>query len=142
MSHSRQHPYGSPPEVDELEELGDDAIVAQQSAAHAPQPRVNVAVDQPSVVVAEHPEEMDPSEVIATRQMNALPGTYDPTMVIRRPYYPPQAAPRASWLPWVIWGIAGLLAFAFGGLLALLSARGSDSGQGQPDAPPVSAPNQ
>jgi hypothetical protein len=143
VSHSPQRPYGSPPEVEELEELGDDAIVAQQSAAHSPQPRVQVAIDQPSVMVAEHPAEPDPSEVTATRQMNALPGSADPTMLIRRPTYPAVSAPasQASWLPWVIWGIAGLLAFAFGGLLALLSARsGSEAAPSGEAQPAVSAP--
>jgi hypothetical protein len=39
----------------ELEELGDDVIIAQETGAHAPQRRVNVTTDHPSVVIAEPP---------------------------------------------------------------------------------------
>lgn len=39
----------------ELEELGDDVIIAQETGAHAPQRRVNVTTDHPSVVISEHP---------------------------------------------------------------------------------------
>ena len=41
------------PSDEELEELPDDVIVAQESLIHVPQPRVNVATDQPTVVIAE-----------------------------------------------------------------------------------------
>jgi hypothetical protein len=40
----------------ELEELGDDVIIAQETAAHAPQRRVNVTTDHPSVVISEPPQ--------------------------------------------------------------------------------------
>jgi hypothetical protein len=39
----------------ELEELGDDVIIAQETAAHAPQRRVNVTTDHPSVMISEPP---------------------------------------------------------------------------------------
>ncbi len=42
-----------PPRDEELEELGDEAIIAQESAVHAPQPRTNVTTDHPSVVIAD-----------------------------------------------------------------------------------------
>jgi len=38
---------------EELEELGDEVILAQESAVHVPQPRQNVATDHPSVVISE-----------------------------------------------------------------------------------------
>lgn len=41
------------PSDEELEELSDDVIVAQESLIHVPQPRANVATDHPSVVIAE-----------------------------------------------------------------------------------------
>jgi hypothetical protein len=45
------------PSDEELEELGDEVILAQESAVHLPQPRQNVATDHPSVVISEpeHP---------------------------------------------------------------------------------------
>jgi hypothetical protein len=41
------------PRDEELEELGDEVILAQESAVHVPQPRQNVATDHPSVVISE-----------------------------------------------------------------------------------------
>lgn len=57
-----------------LEELESDAIVAQETAAHAPQPRANVQVDQPSVVIAE------PATDARPRRRR---GSNDKTLVIR-----------------------------------------------------------
>ncbi len=37
----------------DLEELGDDVIIAQETGAHAPQPRANVTTDHPTVVISE-----------------------------------------------------------------------------------------
>lgn len=144
-SHSRRPgPPGQPgPQaLEELEELDDDAIVAQQSAAHAPPTRAQVILEDRSVVVADLPPEIDPSEVMATRQLNAMPGSRDPTIVLRRPPAPKPAG-RPNWLIWAIWIFAGLLAFAFGGLLALLSAQGEAPAEvpmGTPPANPAVAP--
>ncbi len=129
-SDSRQPGPPAPPPVEELEELDDDAILAQQSAAHAPPARAQVVVEDNSVVVADLPPEVDESEVMATRQLNAIPGSRDPTVVIRRASAKPA---KPNYLIWVIWIFAGLLAFAFGGLLALISARGGE--------PPAEAPS-
>ncbi len=41
------------PRDEELEELGDEVILAQESAVHVPQPRQDVATDHPSVVISE-----------------------------------------------------------------------------------------
>jgi hypothetical protein len=43
----------SEPRDEELEELGDEVILAQESAVHVPQPRQNVTTDHPSVVISE-----------------------------------------------------------------------------------------
>jgi hypothetical protein len=43
------------PSEAELEELGDEVIIAQETGAHAPQRRANVTTDHPSVVISEHP---------------------------------------------------------------------------------------
>jgi len=43
------------PRDEELEELSDDVILAQESAVHAPQRRTNVATDARSVVISEPP---------------------------------------------------------------------------------------
>ncbi len=76
-----------------------------------------------SIVVADLPPEVDPSEVMATRQLQPLPGSRDPTIVMRRPQLPPPAAKTSGWITILIWVVAGVLAFAFGGVLALLSAK-------------------
>jgi hypothetical protein len=41
------------PRDEELEELSDDVILAQESAVHAPQRRANVTTDHPTVVISE-----------------------------------------------------------------------------------------
>jgi len=41
------------PRDEELEELGDEVILAQESAVHVPQPRQNVTTDHPTVVISE-----------------------------------------------------------------------------------------
>ncbi len=41
------------PRDDELEELSDEVILAQESAVHSPQRRTQVATDAPSVVISE-----------------------------------------------------------------------------------------
>lgn len=123
----------APEPLEELEELQDDAIVAQQGVTLPQKARDDVVVDEASVVVADLPAEVDPSELLATRQLAAYPMSRDPTVVIRRAPIPP-VKKSAGWVVLVIWLFAGLLAFAFGGLLALLSARGDTT----PAAPATS----
>lgn len=43
------------PSEAELEELGDEVIIAQETGAHAPQRRTNVTTDHPSVMISEPP---------------------------------------------------------------------------------------
>jgi hypothetical protein len=46
-------PSRLPSSDDGLEELGDEVIIAQETEAHSPQPRVQVATDQPSIMISE-----------------------------------------------------------------------------------------
>ena len=119
---ARPPPLG-PEEV--LEELDDDAIVAQQATAHAPAPRVQVADEARTIVVSEPPPDAD--DTARVRSLDR--GRNDPTMVLRAVRAPlpavVSAPPRRSWppwLPWLIWGLAGLIAFGFGAFLALMMA--------------------
>jgi hypothetical protein len=55
VSDRADHDRDPLPSDSELEELGDEVIIAQETGAHAPQRRVNVATDHPSVVISEPP---------------------------------------------------------------------------------------
>jgi hypothetical protein len=55
VSDRADHDRDRLPSDSELEELGDEVIIAQETSAHAPQRRVNVATDHPSVVISEPP---------------------------------------------------------------------------------------
>ena len=68
------------PHDEELEELGDEVILAQESAVHVPQPRQHVTTDHPSVVISEpqHPPR-DRAPTVRT----ARRGTNEKTVVIR-----------------------------------------------------------
>ncbi|MBK7583540.1 MAG: hypothetical protein IPI67_25530 [Myxococcales bacterium] len=131
-----------------LEEIDDDAIVAQQAPAHAPAPRAHVT-DEARTIVVEEP----PAAAGETSRMRALSrGRNDPTMLIRtlphagpsgyapgsqRGYPLAGSAPKnawPSWLPWLVWGVAGIIAFAIGGALAVVAAR-------RDAAPPPPAPS-
>ena len=65
-----------PPSDEELEELPDDVIVAQESLIHLPQPRANVATNQPTVVIAE-------SVASPARPTVRIRRTHEQTVVIR-----------------------------------------------------------
>ncbi|HEX7451573.1 MAG TPA: hypothetical protein VF294_04780, partial [Polyangiaceae bacterium] len=70
-----------PDALDDLEELGDDAIIAQQTEAHAPRPRANVSEESRSVVITDQPQQRD-----TERPRGAgfpVRGTAEPTLVIR-----------------------------------------------------------
>jgi hypothetical protein len=68
------------PSDEELEELGDDVIIAQETGAHAPQRRVNVTTDHPSVVISEPPRAYSTS---ATPPQRARRERMEQTVVIR-----------------------------------------------------------
>lgn len=68
------------PRDEELEELGDEVILAQESAVHLPQPRQNVATDHPSVVIS---DPQHPATNRAPTMRTARRGTSEKTVVIR-----------------------------------------------------------
>lgn len=117
------------PPGEELDELDDEAIVAQQSAAHAPQRRAQVKVESRSVVVSDEDAE-------ATRELDVYTaGTNDPTLVVRdreqralsraMQEVSVQPARKKSRMWIAIWGGAGLLALGLGGMIGALHGRGS-----------------
>lgn len=142
MSRVPPHAFGGPDlpradELEQLEELGDDAIIAQQQGAHAPKPRVQVTEEARSIVISNHPapgshppsapkiptdsggrkrsERTEKTVVIRDRrQIEELRRE----MEKRRPRAAP--APSKGLLLWVIVGVA---AFLTGGLVALFATR-------------------
>ena len=143
-----------PEELEQLEELGDDAIIAQQQGAHVPKPRVQVTEEARSIVISDHasPGASPPS----ASKIPAKPGSRkrsertEKTVVIRdrrqleelrremakrKPADAAAPPPRPGVLLWVIVGVA---AFLTGGLVALFATR-DDAGVTAPAAPPVSA---
>ena len=131
-----------------LEEIEDDAIVAQQAAAHAPAPRVPIAQDARTIVVDE-----GAAPAGDTTRLRAIPRRpMDPTLVVRAVRPPvfhaappslPMPAPPArgtpSWLPWVIWVCAGVVALLLAGVLALVANRRDAQPTVQPAPPPSAA---
>ena len=141
---SRVPPHASPgsdphgvDELEQLEELGDDAIIAQQQGAHAPKPRAQVTEEARSIVISDHPpgganpptsakipsdrpkkrsERTEKTVVIRDRrQIDELRRE----MAKRKPSKPPPQ-PGNGLLLWVIVGVA---AFLTGGLVALFATR-------------------
>lgn len=112
--------------ADDLEELGDEAIIAQQTEAHLPQKRANVHDDSRSIVISEDPapssrwpepyraERSEATVVVRDRReleamrLKAVSGT-------RRPG---GAGPY-------VWAGLAIAAFAAGGLVTLLLVRSS-----------------
>jgi hypothetical protein len=105
------------------------------------------------VVADEDPYALDPSEVMETRQLPQYPAAGDPTpvarraaaraptMVLRRVEIAPPKKKR-NWIVIGIWIAAGVVAFGFGGVLAVLTARGSvrspaSAATGEPVPPAV-----
>jgi hypothetical protein len=127
--------------LDELEELGDDAIISQQTAAHALQPRVVVSEESRSVVISEHPQQGRKTEPPRSAAPRA---TAEPTLIIRdrrkldemrqqiveRQLRKSQSRRSRSIY---IWGALGVAAFVLGGIVAFLA---TDS---RTEAPAVAA---
>ncbi len=127
------------PEADPLDELSDDLIIAQESRAHAPQPRVHVDIDPRTVVIAGDAEQKATEAGSAPPVRSLAPFTFatEPTLVIK---HRRSAHPQASSRPPAVSSraparrdqrvviaamclVAALLAFSLGGALALLLAR-------------------
>jgi len=117
-------PSARSPNLEDLEELGDDAIIAQQTEAHLPQKRIVVADEERSVVIAEQPaprplrsyrvERGEPTLVI--RDRNALDAFRRKLAEKRRHHKSKRHAPY-------VWAGLALAAFAMGGLLTLVLMR-------------------
>ena len=122
-------PQASPPDaLDDLEELGDDAIIAQQTEAHAPRPRANVSEESRSVVITDHPQRRDTEPPRGT----GIPprSSAEATLVIRdrraldelrRDIVQRQAKKRRGKRGLYMWGGLGLAAFVLGGIVAFLA---------------------
>jgi hypothetical protein len=133
-------------ELEGLEELGDDAIIAQQTAAHAPQPRANVSEESRSVVITDHPQRRDTEPPLASRAAAPPRSSAEATLVIRdrraldelrtqieRGRHKRGSARRR---PIYLWGALGLAAFVLGGIVAFLATDGHADAQ-TTDAPPA-----
>jgi hypothetical protein len=131
-------------ELEHLEELGDDAIIAQQQAAHAPAPRAQVTEEARSVVISDHPAAGSnppsapkiPSQASGKKRSERT----EKTVVIRdrrqveelRRQMAAHKAQRAAAPPAanggvLLWVIVGVAAFLTGGLVALFATRGDAS---------------
>ncbi|HEX9621987.1 MAG TPA: hypothetical protein VF989_17695 [Polyangiaceae bacterium] len=113
---------------DALEELEDEAILAQQTAAHSPKPRQQVRMEAQSVVISELAPAAAPAPAPPRPQRPRRPA--EPTLIIRdrkrldelRKAVTASNASRGGRGLW-LWLVAGLFAFALGGSLALIASR-------------------
>jgi hypothetical protein len=124
-------------ELEQLEELGDDAIIAQQQGAHVPKPRAQVTEEARSIVISDHPAPgSNPPvtpQIPADQPHKKRSERTEKTVVIRdrrqidelrreiaKRKPKPAPEPTQGVLLWVIVGVA---AFLTGGLVALLATR-------------------
>ncbi|MEI9936751.1 MAG: hypothetical protein WDO69_05960 [Pseudomonadota bacterium] len=138
-----EHLSGEPEELDDLEELGDEAIIAQQTAAHAPQPRANVSEESRSVVITEHPRRSDTEPprnppprssaeaTLVIRDRRALDEMRQ--KIVRRQQRQKAQGHQALYL----WGALGLAAFVLGGIVALLATDTRPASQTAENQPPA-----
>ena len=130
-------PPQQPEELEQLEELGDDAIIAQQQGAHAPKPRAQVTEEARSVVISDHPPKgssRPPAADASSKRERS-----EKTVVIRdrkkidelraeieRRKPKPAPAMPGVWL----WVVVGLAAFLMGGLVALFAVKNGKAAKG------------
>jgi hypothetical protein len=128
-------PQQQPDGLEDLEELGDDAIIAQQTAAHAPQPRANVSEESRSVVITDHPQRRDTEPPRASRQSPPR-SSGEATLVIRdrraldelrSQIERGRIKPPSRRRPLYLWGALGLAAFVLGGIVAFLATDSRDT---------------
>ena len=127
-----------PDALDDLEELGDDAIIAQQTEAHAPRPRANVSEESRSVVITDHPQRRDTQPPSGLPRVSGMPrSSGEATLVIRdrraldelrkdivlRQAKKKRGGKRALYM----WGALGLVAFLLGGIVAFLATDSHDT---------------
>jgi hypothetical protein len=125
------------PKDEELAELSDDVIIAQESRAHAPQPRVRIDFDPRTVVIADDAEQQAAGQRAAApepvRELPLFTHATEKTVVIRdrrtlgssRPPQHSSAPPHRDQrvLILLMCLVAALLAFSLGGALAMLLSR-------------------
>ncbi len=159
MSRVPPHASGAPPgadDLEQLEELGDDAIIAQQQGAHAPKPRAQVTEDARSIVISDHPA--PGSSPPADPRIPTNSGTRrrsertEKTVVIRdrrqveelrrqmaqHKERRPRAEPANKNL--VLWVIVGVAAFLTGGLVAMFATREESAAPAAPIPSVLAAP--
>jgi hypothetical protein len=122
---------GAPPtedDLDKLEELSDDAIVAHQQGAHVPKPRAQVTEESRSVVISDYPAKKPSSRPTERRSRRERT---EKTVVIRGrrqledlrravAQYGKRAT-KAQNRGVLLWVIVGLAAFLTGALVALFA---------------------
>jgi hypothetical protein len=136
-------------ELEKLEELSDDAIVAHQQGAHMPQPRAQITEEARSVVISDH--RLPGSDPPRSQERRSRPRgreRTEKTVVIRSrrqvedlrravaQYGKHAAKGRRSSL--ALWVIVGLAAFLGGGLVALFAIPGKKQVAPAPPAPALS----
>jgi hypothetical protein len=138
-------------QLEHLEELGDDAIIAQQQGAHVPKPRAQVTEEARSIVISDHPgpgsDPPDVPKIPADPSVKKRSERTEKTVVIRdrrqieelrremAKRKPKPAPPPSQGL--LLWVIVGVAAFLTGGLVALIATREDASAVAVP-APAVS----
>jgi hypothetical protein len=133
-------------ELEHLEELGDDAIIAQQQGAHAPKPRAQVTEEARSIVISDHPPPGSNPPAAAAEPAAKRRERTEKTVVIRdrrqieelrremAKRKPKAAEPNRGVLLWVVVGIA---AFVLGALVALVAT--SEEEAATPEVPAASS---
>jgi len=139
-------PGSDPPgedDLEQLEELGDDAIIAQQQGAHVPKPRAQVTEEARSIVISDHPPGgPDPAsspKIPAQKGDRPRSERTEKTVVIRdrrqieelrremakrKPKPTPTPTPGLeAGRGLLLWVIVGVVAFLTGGLVALFATR-------------------
>jgi hypothetical protein len=126
--------------LDDLEELGDDAIIAQQTEVHALRPRANVSEEARSVVITDHPQRRatEPPRALIPRPSG------EATLVIRdrraldeirRNIARRQTVERRAGRSIYLWSALGLAAFVLGGIVAFLATdTASDAAKSSDDS--------
>jgi hypothetical protein len=128
--HARGMGRDSAEDLDSLEELGDDAIIAQQSGAHELRPSTQVKSEPRTIVVSDYGHSVEPPVAHTPGRSSRA----EATVVIRDRRKLDQMRQRISRTrrrgstlgPFYLWGGVGAAAFILGGLAAFF-ASGSTS---------------
>lgn len=143
-------------ELEKLEELSDDAIVAHQQGAHMPKPRAQVTEEKRSVVISDDPVRVPGSDPPRSQERRSRrTERTEKTVVIRSrrqiedlrramAQYGARATKGRN-RGVVLWVVVGLVAFLGGGLIAFFATPGKPAVAKAPatpvvvEAPPPSA---